>query len=243
MFYSHLTAEEVTRFHSALEELRAIFGNGLFYGDHLITMQRNMGFLQDKKFTDTVTKQTRMVSEQSMIWRFHVLAWAAQHAKFLAGDFVECGVYEGVSTRILADYLDFAGIDKRWFLYDLFDNSGGTGEGVVMTHHGPGLYERVCASFASMKNIKVVAGRVPEIFADVVPERIAFLHLDLNDADAERAALTELFPRIVPGGLVVLDDYGWDFYPTQQTSADAFFAEHAYRALELPTGQGLVIKR
>jgi O-methyltransferase len=47
----------------------------------------------------------------------------------------------------------------------------------------------------------------------------------------------------VPGGLVVLDDYGWNHYPRQQTSADAFFASHAHRAVELPTGQGLVIKR
>jgi hypothetical protein len=243
MFYCELTADEVKRFDAALGELRAVFKDEIFYGDHLVTFQRNMGFLRDEKFTAAVLDQTRMVSERSMIWRFHVLAWAARQAKFLAGDFVECGVYEGVSTRILATYLEFARIAKKWFLYDLFDNAGGEGEGIVMEHHGPGLYERVRASFAAIENICVVAGRVPDIFAQVVPEHIAFLHLDLNDANAERAALAELFPRIVPGGLIVLDDYGWSTYAAQQASADEFFARYDHHVLELPTGQGLVIKR
>ena len=39
--------------------------------------------------------------------------------------------------------------------------------------------------------------------------RIAYLHIDLNQAPAEIAALEVLFDRIVPGGIVILDDYEW----------------------------------
>ena len=52
-----------------------------------------------------------------------------------------------------------------------------------------------------------------------------------------------LFDRIVPGGLIVLDDYGWLPFKAQRDAEDIFFAERGYFVLELPTGQGLVVKR
>lgn len=48
---------------------------------------------------------------------------------------------------------------------------------------------------------------------------------------------------MVPGGLIVLDDYGWLGYRAQKEAEDAFFAERSYMVLELPTGQGLIVKR
>lgn len=43
-------------------------------------------------------------------------------------------------------------------------------------------------------------------------------------------------------GAIVLDDYGWSVYREQKLLEDAWFAERGYQGLELPTGQGLVIK-
>ena len=43
--------------------------------------------------------------------------------------------------------------------------------------------------------------------------------------------------------MIVLDDYGWSLYRAQKQAEDAFFAERGYLVLELPTGQGLVVKR
>ena len=143
----------------------------------------------------------------------------------------------------LARHLDFGDVPKQWYLYDLFDNPGGAGQGIHMPKHGPGLYEGVVQGLASYKNIQIVKGRIPEIFSTIVPDQIAFLHLDLNDAGAEIAALTELFPRIVAGGMIVLDDYGWADYRGQQDAEVAFFAARGHSVLELATGQGLVIKR
>jgi hypothetical protein len=41
--------------------------------------------------------------------------------------------------------------------------------------------------------------------------RIAYLHIDMNQAPAEVAALDALFDRVVPSGIVILDDYEWSF--------------------------------
>lgn len=46
----------------------------------------------------------------------------------------------------------------------------------------------------------------------------------------------------MPGAIVILDDYGWAGGLPQKRAEDAFFAERGYQVLELPTGQGLVIK-
>jgi hypothetical protein len=243
MFYARLTPDAAVRFHAALRELREAWDHQAFYGDHLITAGRNIAFLDDEPFTGAVLAECRANAERAMIWRFHTLAWAATQTLPLAADFVECGVYEAVSTRILARYLDFAAVPKRWYLYDLFDNPGGSGQGQHMAKHGPELHARVVASLTGHPNISVIKGRVPEIFATTVPDRVALLHLDLNDAGAEIAALDELFPRLVPGGMIVLDDWGWADYRPQQTAEEAYFAERGYAVLDLPSGQGLVIKR
>ncbi len=45
-----------------------------------------------------------------------------------------------------------------------------------------------------------------------------------------------------PCGAIVLDNYGRSIYREQKLLEDAWFAERGYRVLELPTGQGLIIK-
>lgn len=84
-------------------------------------------------------------------------------------------------------------------------------------------------------------GSVPDSFACGAPEKVAFLHLDLNSADAERGALEYLLPRMSKGGMVVLDDYGWSHYKAQKVVADEIFGARSIPIVELPTGQGLAI--
>ena len=97
--------------------------------------------------------------------------------------------------------------------------------------------------FRDVPNVRVIRGIVPDCLAQESPEKIAFLHIDLNSPAAEVAALEVLFDRVVPGGCVVFDDYGWHLFRKQKIAEDAFMAARGYRILELPTGQGLVIKR
>ena len=87
-------------------------------------------------------------------------------------------------------------------------------------------------------------GPIPDVFAAACPQRIAYLHIDLNQAPAEVAALDHLFDRIVPGGILILDDYEWSgIYRSQKLAEDVWFEARKYRVMPLPTGQGLVIKR
>ena len=111
----------------------------------------------------------------------------------------------------------------------------------------PGLYEGVVKRFADRPYVVIHRGFLPESLEQNSPERISLLHLDLgsgvNSTKPEIACLELLFDRIVPGGMVVFDDYGWRTYGQQKAAQDSFFAERGYKILELPTGQGLLVKR
>jgi O-methyltransferase len=81
------------------------------------------------------------------------------------------------------------------------------------------------------------------VLHQVAPERVAFMHLDLNSPRAEIGALEILFDRVVHGGIIVFDDYGWKLFHKQKEAADRFMTERGQVILELPTGQGLMIRR
>ena len=51
------------------------------------------------------------------------------------------------------------------------------------------------------------------------------------------------FDRVLPGGVIVFDDYGWKMFRNQKGAEDDFTRRHDHEILELPTGQGLVIRR
>lgn len=220
---------------------------GIFIGDNLLTYSRNLGFLDDEVFMRSFISNTLQDNseqaeiEKSIIWRTHLLTWAAGNCLKLEGDFVECACYRGTSAKILCDYLDLNNTNKHYYLYDLFEHDEDM-DHHAMHAHGEGLFEQVKKRFSIYPGVIVTKGGVPEILHTIAPEKIAFMHLDLNGASAEVGALEFLFDRIVSGGMIVLDDYGWVKYREQKLAEDIFFAERGLKVLELPTGQGLVVK-
>src|SRR5262249_42780531 len=156
---------------------------------------------------------------------------AAYHCVHLDGDFVECGAYTGVGMKTVIDYLGGVSFPKAFWGYDIFEHDA-TMLNHAMPEHGPGLYDRVLRKFEAYPQVRIVKGMIPAVFDRGCPERIAYLHIDLNQAPAEVAALDRLFDRIVPGGLLVLDDYEWaGIYRAQKLAEDPWFAARNYRVM------------
>jgi hypothetical protein len=216
--------------------------NGHFAGDNLVSIGRNLSFLTDEAFMRAFRAHAQTNVEKAIIWRIFTVAWAAHNAMRLEGDLVECACYKGVTARIVCDYVDFAArADRKYFLYDLFEHDASMPHH-TMPEHGEGLFAQVKARFADLPNVVVTQGRVPDSFAQAAPDKIAFMHLDLNNADAEIGVLEQLWDRMVPGAVLILDDYGWLGYRPQKLAEDPWLAKRGYKVLELPTGQGMVIK-
>lgn len=53
--------------------------------------------------------------------------------------------------------------------------------------------------------------------------RISMLHLDLDLYEPTKVALEHLYERVVPGGVVILDEYGMEGFPGESLAFDEFF--------------------
>jgi hypothetical protein len=110
-----------------------------------------------------------------------------------------------------------------------------------------GAYEtdvaRVRANFAEWPNAVVVEGSVPDILPKVNTTSVAFLHIDMNCAYPERAALEYFWDRLSPGAFVLLDDYAYHGFENQADAIDTLGRSLGFSVLSLPTGQGLIVKR
>lgn len=236
----------------------------IFWGDRMLTIDKSAGFLLDSAFRSAFKhihgahKYDQYNSSVTIAWRLHTLVWAARAALALPdGDFVECGVFRGDMAWFVGEVTNFATTGRQFHLYDSFqgfDPSQTTEEDFPglpgfldfanAIYGAEGLWESVQARFRDLGHFHLHKGYLPgTLERDGYPDRIAYLHIDLNVAPAEIACLNHLFGRVVPGGIIVFDDYGWKAFQRQKDAEDTFFGERGYHILELPTGQGLVVKR
>ncbi len=214
--------------------------SGVFAADNLITFGRVLGFLEEEKFADIANKIFASDDlHSSIIWRIHVLAWAVDHCKNLSGDMIEFGCYDAKVAEFLIEYSDLDKSKKEFYLYDIFDNPP-TEKGPM---HSPELYDDVVKRLSKYSFVKVIKGLLPDSFNYKKVESLSFVHMDLNSAETEMSLLKLFFEKIVPGGILILDDFGQKAYKEQHIQETNFLKEIGYSVVELPTGQGMVIKR
>jgi len=77
--------------------------------------------------------------------------------------------------------------------------------------------------------IRAVRGRVQETIPGVAPEQIALLRLDTDYYDSTLHELEHLYPRIPPGGVLLVDDYGRLEGATR--AVDEYFAAHGVKMM------------
>jgi hypothetical protein len=189
-------------------------------------------------------------------WRTHIALWCAANAARLEGDFVECGVFVGFMSSAVMHSLDWNRLGKSFYLIDTFEGpsteqfsaqelaSGRMREVEHLRKIGGFDYtfEGVRQNFREWPSAKLIKGRVPEALADCPAVKIAYLHIDMNCALPEVAALRHFWPLLVPGGHVLLDDYAYSGFQEQQDALNSLASELGFAIAHLPTGQGLIIK-
>lgn len=227
-------------------------GGHLFMGDNLIVIQHQFGFLEDHRLLEAidafVAHSSHLRAEdggrlRNRIWRFHTLCGLARNCLHLPGAFAEFGVYIGESAFILDRFLDLGAAGRAYHLFDAFDPQGLVAPEHVGPFHGPRLQAEVAALFAGAPHVRLMPGALPETLrAAGAPERFAFAHIDLNNAVTEREVADWVHARMVPGGVIVFDDYGWGGYGESRRLLDAHFAGIGRAITELPTGQGLLVR-
>jgi hypothetical protein len=243
---------------------RAIYGiarrlfPGVYAQDGLITVH-NHDWMRDPAFERAYARGVRALDEHKDYcwhWRVHVGLWAAMAAAKLDGDFVECGVNRGFLSSAIMAHLDWDARGRTFFLLDTFAGVDARAVSEEEVRRGAlernrqelasGFYvsgpERARVNFSEWKNVRIIVGSIPHTLPDVDSSRIAYLHLDMNSAAPEVAAAEYFWDKLLPGAIVLLDDYAYFGYAPQKSAMDAFAGRKGVAICALPTGQGLLLK-
>ena len=166
----------------------------------------------------------------------------------IAGDIVECGVWRGGAAMAAALTLlgEHAG-DRRLWLYDTFagmteparDSDGSAAvQEWRRQRRSDGGNDWCRASLEDVRanmertgypadRIRYVKGPIEQTLRDPgnIPQRIAVLRLDTDWYESTRIELEQLYPRLAPGGVLIIDDYG--YWQGARKAVDDFFAASA----------------
>lgn len=223
-----------------------------YNNDSLLISDKNLPFITDEKFI----KAYQIASSQDNIldisYRAYICCWAAQKAKRLEGDFVECGVNKGILSRTIVEYIDFYNIpDKKFYLFDTYKGlveSQLESKDEIFKYEKmwkdkySECYEEVKNFFKDFGNVELVRGTIPESLSYVNIDKVAYLSIDMNCAYPELETIKYFWNKLVSGAVVILDDYAWVGCESQKDVFDKFCSEHDTEVLTLPTGQGMIIK-
>ncbi len=166
--------------------------------------------------------------------RVFALIDAVQHVvdAQIEGDIVECGVWKGGSMMAAAKALLHNGIsDRELYLYDTFEGMTVPTDLDVTCDGKPAIIkfeqtqtgdersdwcrapielvrDAVSSTGYDMSHVHTVKGPVEETIPGTLPGPIAILRLDTDWYESTKHELEQLYPLLVPGGFLIIDDYG-----------------------------------
>ena len=205
-------------------------------------------FLEDEDFQRGYAAVAHTWPGSDNRWRLWIMTRCAIHGAALDGSFAEFGVYRaGCAYMILSLCRPKPG--RSYFLFDTF--SGIPDTNLTDFERGQGFggrladvtMDEVRQRLAPWKDqVQFVVGDVFETLRTTDTGPLSFGHLDLNASAPTKVALEYVWARLLPGGMLVFDDYGWAQYADQKKLIDAFFAGRKDGLIALPTGQAIVVK-
>jgi hypothetical protein len=159
--------------------------------------------------------------------RFHSLYTLLGTVLQLDGAVAECGCFRGMSSHLMLGRLKLAEPGFTGHGYRIFDSFEGLSEpgaddAIAPDHPKAARLGQMCRAGAFAASLDTVRrglaefpavefcrGWIPQSLAGLPELRYRFVHLDLDLHDPTLAALEYFWPRLVPGGMVVCDDYDW----------------------------------
>lgn len=224
------------------------------YSEDIIMTRADIGFMNDEKFKQAYQKCVEtdkgrlLPNNYSIRWRIHTLLWASKHTSYLEGDFVDFGGGFGLFASAIYDYLNFDSLNKKYYLLDSFKGLDTETSSQVelsrnanYTKYGDWSTE-IMEKFKEYKNINIIKGFIPESLQQLNTDKICFASIDLNSVNPEESALEFTWNRLVKGGIIIFDDYGFPGHVDQKNSHDRFAEKNNTLIYTCPTGQGILIK-
>jgi O-methyltransferase len=199
-----------------------------------------------------------MTSPEKLNALVYAVRYVVRHQ--IPGDVVECGVWRGGSMLAIAKTLIENGdTGRELHLYDTFEGMSEPTEH-DKRHDGKPAADMLAASdkssgvwaYASFEDVRATMaesaypaerihyykGKVEDTIPGDIPEQISILRLDTDWYESTRHELEHLWPRLVPGGVLLLDDYGW--WDGAKRAVDEWLEEVNPRLLLLRMDEGRI---
>lgn len=191
--------------------------------------------IQNKAYSKQVREIFKIVSPYTLT-KLDTIQSLIDSVKYIIknnveGDFIECGVWKGGSIMTMIKTLQELNVsDREIFLYDTFSGmSKPTSEDIASDGRiAPDLYagitgemrrendavplDKVQRNISSLNydenKIHYVKGKVEDTLSNNNHKKIALLRLDTDWYESTKCELELLFPKLVKGGILIIDDYG-----------------------------------
>ncbi|TAM65977.1 TylF/MycF/NovP-related O-methyltransferase [Mycobacterium sp.] len=162
-------------------------------------------------------------------------------AREIKGDIVECGVlFGGASMLIAKTLLSVGDTSRELWLYDSFRGFVGEQADDDITWYGDSIKDRypdfgdiaqnnIASTGYPLDKLRLVEGDVEKTAANNENGDIALLRLDTDTYHSTKAELEYFYPKLVTGGILIIDDYGHAF--GARRAVDEYFADPARRLL------------
>jgi O-methyltransferase len=169
------------------------------------------------------------------------------------GDIVECGVWKGGSSMCaMLSLINNKDTSRMFYLYDTYegmseptemdaDHSGKDAK--TLLNQSIKTKDDVMWCYAPIDDVKsniestnypknlvhFVKGKVEDTIPQTIPDKIAILRLDTDWYESTYHELKHLFPRLVKGGVIIIDDYG--HWKGAREAVDQYFNENGIHIL------------
>lgn len=163
----------------------------------------------------------------------------------LSGDIAELGVYKGNTAVLLAALAGRLG--TKAYLLDTYKGFAAIDLNGIDAKHRLKFADTSVEAVRALVNepaAEFVAGYFPAS-ADQIPEGASFVlvHLDCDLYAPMKAGLEYFYPRLVPGGFLIIHDYLSLYWPGAKKAVDEFLADKTERLVPVPDKSGTAVIR
>jgi O-methyltransferase len=164
---------------------------------------------------------------------------------------VEVGAYLGGSAKFIAESLRRRDVTPPFYVCDTFRGHARTDEALDPAHHREGKKflntspESVASYLAAYPNIRLIVGDIMETAPRAFAGDASFglVHIDVDVYPPTKFCLEFFAPRLAPGALMIVDDYGFTTCPGAKKAVDDFAAGHRdFAMLHLLSGQAVLFR-
>lgn len=162
------------------------------------------------------------------------------------GEVAEVGTYRGCLAYQMRTILG-----KPVNLFDSFEGiSGREKEDVYRPEQLGGKGDISCSLEQVRENLKefpdmkwkLFKGWIPNEFKSFENLTFSFVYVDVDVYQPTKDSFDFFYPRLVRGGIIMCDDYGFRGWPGAKKAVDEMSIKHGFKVVSLTTGQCVIIK-